>query len=120
MARLDLVARYFGRQGPDLNFLPGPVWTRDSLRAFQEEHLAPRRLGFTDVLRYAPWEAAWVGEWEFSRGCPGRFIADPYFLHFASDEAILHARASGVTRADVARRYLGIALAADHQEIMTF
>ena len=118
--RGDRLQAYFGREGPMLVTMPGPVWTLESLRSFEEVILSPRRLGFVDLLHHAPWEARWVGEWEVSQGCPGRFLVEPYFLHFSSDEAILAARAAGWSTEDFRARYLGLALAAGHQTIQRY
>lgn len=115
---LSRVQHLFQRQGPELHFLPGPLWTRDSLESMHRDWLEPNRLSVEDLIRFAPWEAVWVGEWEFHRGLPNRHLLPLPLLHVRSDDAIRRARATGLTEAKVAQRYLGIQLAARHQELL--
>jgi hypothetical protein len=119
-SRLARIRNLFQRSGPELHYLPSPIWTTDSLASLEREFLRPRGLGFEDLIRYSPWEGTWVGEWEIFRGLPGRFVAESFFLHFASDAAIERARTAGVTTADFAKRYVGLALAAGHQQIEAY
>jgi Family of unknown function (DUF6492) len=114
-ARLPRIASFFGRSGPPLYYLPGAVWTKTSLASFEEQVLAPLRATFADLLRYAPWEANWIGEWVISTGMRGRHIVESPFLHIRSDDAILRARREGLGETRLAKRYLGVQLAARHQ-----
>ncbi len=114
------VRALFPRSGPELNYLPAAVWTRESLQTFESEYLEPRGIGYEDIIRYSPWEGVWVGEWEIRRRLPGRRPAESFFLHFKSDAGIERARAAGFTTADFATRYVGMQLAAGHQEIEAY
>jgi hypothetical protein len=114
-ARLPRIASFFGPSGPTLYYLPSAIWTRDSLRSFEQEVLAPLRATFADLLQYAPWEANWIGEWEIASGLKGRHIVESPFLHVRSDDAIRRARREGLTESRLAARYLGLQLAARHQ-----
>jgi hypothetical protein len=119
-SRLRYIRETFRRSGPELYFLPAAIWTRPSLQALESDFLAPRGLRFEDMIRYAPWEGTWVGEWEIHRRLPSRRPAESFFLHFASDGAIQRARAAGFTTADFASRYVGLQLAAGHQAIEAY
>jgi len=115
-ARLPRIASFFGRTGPSLYYLPGAIWTQDGVRSFEEAVLAPLRMTFSDLLQYAPWEANWIGEWTIASGMRGRHIVESPFLHIRSDEAIRRARREGLGESRLAARYLGLQLAARHQE----
>jgi hypothetical protein len=115
--RLLRIQRFFRRPGPEVHFMPSPIWTRESLISLEELLLKPRGLSFEDLIRYSPWESVWVGEWELFRGWPGRFTAPPYVVHIRSDETILRARAAHIDEAKIATRYFGLQLAARHQEL---
>ncbi|HVW29461.1 MAG TPA: DUF6492 family protein [Polyangiaceae bacterium] len=119
-ARMHRVRATFPRTGPELFYLPTAVWTRDSLQSLETEYLEPRGLRFEDLIHYSPWEAVWVGEWEIRRRLPKRRPSEPFFLHFISDAAIERARAAGFTTAHFAARYVGLQLAAGHQNIEAF
>jgi hypothetical protein len=116
-ARMRRIRRVFGRSGPDYHVMPGPIWTRDAQRRFRDEFLSPRRLRYEDLVRHAPWEYVWLAEWLLATGLSDAAPSEPLFLHFASDEAIAHARAMGFKVEDFARHYVGLALASRHQEI---
>jgi Family of unknown function (DUF6492) len=103
---------FFGYEGPSFSFMPGPVWTRESIVGLEREL---RGLPFRSMLRHAPWEAHWVAMHAMRSGLKNRFIAGPYFLHIASDEWLEAARKMRLSEALVAQRYLGLALAAGHQ-----
>ncbi|HEU4411893.1 MAG TPA: DUF6492 family protein [Polyangiaceae bacterium] len=118
--RIPRIQAFFGREGPELHFQPMPVWTRASFEALERELLAPRGLRAADLIRYSPWEAIWMGEWEVYRGLPKRFVTECYFLHFITDEAIERARAARLTTDDFAERYIGLQLAAGHQQIEAY
>jgi hypothetical protein len=113
--RLPRIASFFGRSGPALYFLPGAVWTRESVRSFEERVLGPLRSTFADLLRYAPWEANWIGEWVIASGMKGRHIVESPFLHIRTDDAIRRARREGLDESRLSARYLGLQLAARHQ-----
>ncbi|MEY4579514.1 MAG: hypothetical protein RL701_4217 [Pseudomonadota bacterium] len=115
--RLLRIPRFFGRSGPEVHFMPSPIWTRESLISLEKQLLEPRGLTFEDLIRYSPWESVWVGEWELFRGWPGRFTVPPYLVHIRSDQTILRARAAHIDEAQIATRYLGLQLAARHQEL---
>ncbi|HEX4336633.1 MAG TPA: DUF6492 family protein [Polyangiaceae bacterium] len=119
-ARIARIRATFPRSGPELFYLPAAVWTRESLRSLETDYLEPRGLTFDDLIRHSPWEGTWVGEWELRRRLPGRWPAESFFLHFASDDAIERARAAGLTTADFAKRYVGLQLAAGHQAIEAY
>jgi hypothetical protein len=115
-ARLPRIASFFGRTGPTLYYLPGAIWTKESVRSFEEQVLARLRMTFADLLRYAPWEANWIGEWVIASGMHNRHIIESPFLHIRSDDAILRARREGLDESRLAARYLGLQLAARHQQ----
>jgi hypothetical protein len=115
-ARLPRIASFFGRTGPTLYYLPGAIWTKESVRSFEEQVLARLRMTFADLLRYAPWEANWIGEWVIASGMQDRHIIESPFLHIRSDDAILRARREGLDESRLAARYLGLQLAARHQQ----
>ena len=116
-AREPRISRFFGRDGASLHFLPGAVWTVDSLRSFEREVLDPCAVTLEELLEHAPWEGTWLGEWELYRGAPGRHLVESCILHIRSDSVIVRARREGVTEARLARRYIGIQLAAGHQDL---
>ncbi|MBK8011289.1 MAG: hypothetical protein IPK13_08050 [Deltaproteobacteria bacterium] len=120
MLRVLRPQRIFGRSGPYLNFMPGPIWTADSLRSLREDFLRPNGLQFADLIRLCPWESVWVGEWELFRGLPRRHLRAPCFLHFESDLGIAQAKRAGLRVEDFAARYLGLALAARHQDALEY
>jgi hypothetical protein len=119
LTRLERIQAFFGRMGPVLNFMPGPVWTRDCLESLENEFLRPRNLDFNALIKHSPWEAVWAGEWEVWRGLPNRYAIEQPFLHIRSDATIIRARSEGLTENTVATRYLGLQLAARHQEFET-
>lgn len=116
-ATIPRIAAFFGRPGTAVEFMPCSVWTRESLQSL--EQYLDSRYGWTfeDMISFAPWEAVWVGEWEFFRGAPGRRFIESPMLHIREDATILRVRGMGVTEAKVANAYLGIQLAARHQSI---
>jgi len=111
------IQRFFGRSGPHLYYQAGTIWTYDSLRSLERDFLEPNQLRYEDLIRHAPWEAIWLGEWEIYRGLPNRHVIQAPILHLSSDEAVRRARTSGVTEERVAQRYCGIQLAARHGEL---
>ncbi len=113
--RLLRIARFFGRTGCPLHYLPGAIWTRTSLSSFEEQVLAPFGMSYEDLLRFSPWEGVWIGEWEVASGMRGRHAIESPLLHISSDKTIHRARAAGLTESRLAARYLGIQLAARHQ-----
>jgi hypothetical protein len=114
---LPRIPRFFGRLAAPLEYLPCAVWTTESLRSL-EDHIESRYgWSFKDMINFAPWEAVWVGEWEFFRGAPGRFFIEPPMLHIREDRTILRAREIGLTAERIATRYGGVVLAARHQSI---
>lgn len=119
-AHLAQIPAAFGRRGPIIYYMPGPVWTTRLCQTFEEEFLAPRRLTYRKLVAYSPWEAVWLGEWGFARGGLDLLPVEQAFLHFATDSDIEHARSAGLTEASLADRYAGIALAAGQQSIMRF
>lgn len=76
-----------------------------------------RKLDYFDLIGFSPWEYIWIGEWLLSQGLPGATPREPLFLHFDSDADIQHARALGMRVEDFARDYVGLQLAANHQDI---
>jgi hypothetical protein len=116
---LGRVAWFFGRESVPLEYLPCAVWTTESLTSFEQYLMSNYGWSFCDLINFAPWEAAWVGEWELSRGAPNRFFIEPPMLHIREDETILRARKMGLTAERIASRYHGIVLAARHQTIAT-
>jgi len=115
--RKKRIRRVFRRSGPDLQVMPGPIWSRAAHAAFHRDFLEPRRLDAFDLIRHAPWEYLWHAEWRLASGLEDAAPSEPLFLHFASDDAIEHARAAGLRLSDFARHYAGLSLAARHQEI---
>jgi hypothetical protein len=116
-ARLSHVRRVVRRPGPELQFMPGPIWSVGLMQRFEAEFLRPRRLTAADLIRLSPWECHWVGEWLVATGFEGAVPSEPLFLHFDSDAGIEAARAAGLRKDDFARRYLGLAFAAGHQAL---
>jgi hypothetical protein len=114
-ARLPRISSFFGRSGPALHYLPGAIWTRESLQSFEGQVLARLKATFADLLQYAPWEATWIGEWVIANGMRGRHIVESPLLHIRSDDAIRRARREGLDESRLAARYLGLQLAARHQ-----
>lgn len=116
---LQRIAPFFGRNSTPLEYLPCGVWTTESLTSLEQYLMSTYGWTFCDVIRFAPWEAAWVGEWELLRGAPNRFFIEPPMLHIREDKTILRARELGLTAERIASRYHGIVLAARHQSIAT-
>lgn len=113
--RAPQVKDWFGREGPALHMMPGPVISYEVQRTFHEEYLAPNRLGYRFLLRGAPWEYVWLGEWLLARRPHDVRPIPPTFLSFTTDADVQHAKSLGITRADIARSFLGVAMAARHQ-----
>lgn len=105
------------RPGLAVEFMPSPLWTEAVLRDMWERFLVPRKLDYFDIIKFSPWENHWYGEWLLATQCAPIHPTLPYFLHFSSDEDILRARAEGFTVEDFAVHFLGIQLAAGHQQI---
>jgi hypothetical protein len=119
-AKIPRIRATFPRSGPEFFYLPTAVWTRDSLQSLETEYLEPRGLRFEDLIAYSPWEGTWLGEWEIRRRLPKRRPAESFFLHFIGDDAIERARSAGFTTEHFAARYVGLQLAAGHQEIEAY
>lgn len=115
-AKLVRIPAYFGLSGRPRFYMHGPIWTEESLVAFEREVLQANGLTYESLLRHSPWEAQWIGEWEIYRNPANRFVAPIPFLHLRSDEAILKARSCLDPQA-IAARYVGIALAGGWQEL---
>lgn len=115
--RRDNIQRWFRPKQQKIFFLPGPVWTKDSLCSLRDWLASEQKMDVKMLLKRSPWEAAWVGEWEIYRGAPGRFLRQPFFVHFATAEGVRAAKLAGLSTEKLATRYLGIALAARHYDI---
>ena len=110
----------FGRVGGDFHVMPCPVWTLAAQQRFFEEYVQANGLSYVDLIQFYPWEYIWVAEWLLARGLPGLTPSEPFFLHFDADASIFHARSLGFRAGDLAKRYLGLQLAATHQQIESF
>jgi hypothetical protein len=115
--RVPRIQAFFGRAGAPRCYMPSPIWTAECLRTFHTELLGSRGLELETVMRYSPWEAVWIGEWEHYRGMPQRFLVESYHLHIYKDETIRRARAAGLTEQRLSKRYLGLQLAERHQTL---
>lgn len=119
-ARIGRIQRAFGRRGPGIFVMPGPIWQSSVLERFFVEVLEPARLRADELIEYAPWEYHWYAEWQLRLGLSGCEPSEPMFLHFAREDAVRDARAAGLTQADFARHYLGVAMAARHHELLRY
>ena len=115
-AKLVRIPAYFGLSGPPRYYMHGPIWTEESLVAFEQDVLQANGLTYESLLRHSPWEAQWIGEWEMYRNLAGRYAIPIPFLHFRTDAAILRAR-SCLDREVIAARYVGVALAGGQQDL---
>ena len=95
--------------------MPGPILSLEVQRTFYHEFLAPNRLRYQDILRGAPWEYVWLGEWLLARRPHDVRPIPPPFMIFDRDEDVAHAKELGITRDDIARSFLGVSMAARHQ-----
>jgi hypothetical protein len=119
--RLDVaVHEWFGRSGAALVTMPGPVLSHAAQVSFHDEFLRPSRLAYADLLAAFPFEHTWVAEWTIARHADAVHPIPPTFLHFRTERGVAEARAAGVTRAAIARHYLGVALAARHHHLLDY
>lgn len=115
-AKLSRIPAFFGLSEPARYYMHGPIWTRKSMEAFENDVLEANGLTFESLLRHSPWEAQWIGEWEMYRQLEGRHAIPIPFLHFRTDAAILKAR-SCLDLEAVNARYIGVALAGGQQDL---
>jgi hypothetical protein len=112
--RLERIRRAFPRGGPGLQVMPGPIMRARLLQRLFDELLDPARISAEALIHYAPWEYQWYAEWQLAQGLDGAEPCEPLFLHFARADALQHARAAGLSERALARRYVGLAMAARH------
>jgi hypothetical protein len=108
----------FGRSGPSYSFMPGPVWNAAVLEQMERELLEPLRMTFHDLIAISPWEYQWYGEWVLARRPHPIYPIEPCFFGFVADNEIERARAIGISEAFIARYFVGIHLASNHQTIL--
>lgn len=85
-----------------------------------EEFIIERKLDYFDLIQFSPWEYNWTAEWLLAQGLPDAEPAEPLFLHFQLDSDIRDARSRGFRVEDFAKKYLGLTLAANHQDIESY
>ncbi len=107
------------RQGIEFKFMHGPIWSASAIMALKEQVLDRDGVDFETLIEICPWEANWYGNWVLSSGCIEVVPKEMMFIHFRTDESIIRAREMGITNAVLARAFLGVALAARHQELMS-
>ena len=107
------------RPGPLLHFMPGPIWSAKAVRALKEQVLDPSGIDFTALIDISPWEADWYANWVLTSRCIEVLPKVPLFFHFPTDDLIIRAREMGITNTVLARSFLGVALAARHQELLS-
>lgn len=102
--------KFTNRPGPDLYFMPGPIWSSKVLEHMDEYLL--RRNGFKhyDVLRYCPFENNWYGEWALHSRCIPIYPIEPLFKEYVREKFVWEEKAQGVDLQHIARFYHGISL----------
>lgn len=116
-----LIGKAFGRTDAiPLFFMPTPiVWSSAIVIDFWN-YLRSEDLTFSDLLKYSPWEALWYANWAMQRHRSSLVTREPDFLHFESDEEVHAARRLGVTERTLSINFLGVTLAARHQNDLRF
>ena len=120
MTKLSRIERLFGGDVPSANFMPGPIFHSAICRAFHEQFIKPQELSYVELIQYAPWEAVWLGNYALRFSQEIKTCCEPFFLHFGSLSEVERARQHGIRHQDIARRYLGVAMAATHYEQLSF
>ncbi|GAA1340978.1 hypothetical protein GCM10009611_11600 [Arthrobacter roseus] len=117
----DLIGDAFGRiDSNQLYFLPTPIsWSSEVLQDMWTT-LNNEGITFSDLLRYSPWEAIWYGHWAIQRFRERVVPKEPDFLHFSSDSEIDRAKELGITEKSMSGAFMGVTLAARHQEKVQF
>ena len=110
---------FMQRPGPGFCYYHGPIISTKALLALKETVLDRDGSDFETLIAIAPWEAYWYTEWVLSTRCIEVVPKAPMFVHFVTDESIIRAREIGLTNTALARSFMGVALAARHQELLS-
>jgi glycosyltransferase involved in cell wall biosynthesis len=108
-----------GSRGRMTSLPPPMLFSAEILETF-EARIAADGLSFVDLIHLAPWEADWYGHFALKYFPDAIRPVTPMFLHFTTDEQIEAARRAGVSNETLAHNYLGVNLAARHQDIVRF
>ncbi len=99
----------------------GPLLRADMLRAIRGEALREEQgapgLAAARLVGLAPWEVNWHSEFLFASG-QALAIRPMVVFHVASPAGLEQVRRAGVTEAQLARRYIAIAMAARHLDAL--
>ena len=103
------VQKQFKREGITYEFGPPPVlWSKKVVNDFYNDYLIANKKSFVDIIKYAPIEYNWYGEWLLkSNSIPIKSIG-PLFKNITSEEQYNVLKEYGTTRLDFAERFFGI------------
>lgn len=102
--------KHLKRPGPDLYFMPGPIWSCRVLEHMEEHFLKPNNLDHFTLLRYCPFENNWYGEWALSTQCIPIIPIEPLFKEYIREKHVLEDKARGMTLEKLSRFYHGLSL----------
>ncbi len=104
--------KYVKRPGPDLYYMPGPIWSCRVLKHMEEHLLKPNNFTHFDLLRYCPFENNWYGEWALSTQCIPIVPIEPLFKEYVREKFVLEDKARGMTLEKLSQFYHGLSMSA--------
>lgn len=102
--------KYTNRPGPEMYFMPGPIWSSKVLEHMEEHLLKPNGFRHYDILRYCPFENNWYGEWALHSRCISIYPIEPLFKEYVREKFVQEEKARGVDLEHISRFYHGISL----------
>ncbi len=96
----------------------GPLLRAEVLCAIRGDAPGGPGVAASRLIGLSPWEANWHSEFLFASGRP-LAIRPMAVFHVASEAGLEQVRQAGITEAQIARRYIAIAMAARHYDRMT-
>lgn len=110
---LSLMGRaktHMKRSGPDLYFMPGPIWSSKVLEDMENKMMIPNNFSYYDILRYCPFENNWYGEWALASQCIPIVPIEPLFKEYVREKFVEEDKNRGVNLKILSRFYHGISL----------
>ncbi len=106
-------------QAQRISTQPGQIFHSQILHRL-EEFLLMHNMSFYDAIELSPWEYNWYGYFAASDNDSEIVGVVSPIVHFASDEAISHAREKGITIKSLCQHFTAIQMAARHFDTLEF
>lgn len=104
----------------ELSFMPSQIFEMNALRKFDIEFCKSNGITLKDIISISPWEYIWYGCWVISNKLYDFKPTISPAIHFASESDVKMARDCGMTENKIAERFLSIAMASRHLDILKY